>query len=76
LFFQVYFAHFLNSIYYFCLNNQVFKINSITNIFESNSVYWQEWLAGWEDAHTKIINEARASSGCSKPKCCKNFIQD
>jgi hypothetical protein len=47
-----------------------------SNIFESNSVYWQEWLAGWEDAHTKIINEARANSGCIKPKCCKNFIQD
>lgn len=41
-----------------------------------NNVYWQEWLTGWDDAHNKIISEARANAGCSKPKCCKNFIQD
>jgi ribosome modulation factor len=42
-----------------------------------NPVYIQEWLTGWEDAHTKIIEEARNSNGgCGKPKCCKNFIQD
>jgi ribosome modulation factor len=47
--------------------------NSSTN---ENPVYIQEWLTGWEDAHKKIISEARANAGCSKPKCCKNFIQD
>ena len=41
-----------------------------------NNVYWQEWLAGWDDAHQKILSEARAKAECSKPKCCKNFIQD
>jgi hypothetical protein len=41
-----------------------------------SDVYWQEWLAGWDDAHQKILSEARANAGCSKPKCCKNFIQD
>lgn len=41
-----------------------------------NEVFNTEWLAGWDDAHRKIINEARASNGCPKPKCCKNFIQD
>jgi hypothetical protein len=49
----------------------------VSNTINENSVYWQEWLAGWNDAHTKIISEARESA-CSKPKCCKNkkFIQD
>jgi hypothetical protein len=41
-----------------------------------NDVYWQEWLAGWDDAHQKILSEALANAGCSKPKRCKNFIQD
>jgi hypothetical protein len=50
--------------------------NKASNVFESNSVYWQEWETGWDDAHTKIINEARANTGCTKPKCCKDFIQD
>lgn len=43
---------------------------------ETNNVYIQEWLIGWDDAHNKIISEARENVGCSKPKCCKNFIQD
>lgn len=47
--------------------------NSLNN---ENPVFMQEWLTGWEDAHKKIISEARANAGCSKPKCCKNFIQD
>jgi hypothetical protein len=33
-------------------------------------------MTGWDDAHKKIIAEARENSGCDKPKCCKNFIQD
>lgn len=41
-----------------------------------NEVYNTEWIAGWEDAHQKIISEARAGNDCTKPKCCKNFIQD
>lgn len=41
-----------------------------------NAVYNTEWLAGWEDANTKIITEARANNECTKPKCCKDFIQD
>jgi ribosome modulation factor len=43
-----------------------------------NPVYIQEWLVGWEDAHQKVINEARKTVGCEKPNCCKkkNFIQD
>jgi hypothetical protein len=41
-----------------------------------NEVYNAEWLVGWEDANTKVINEARANSGCTKPKCCKNFLQE
>jgi hypothetical protein len=44
-----------------------------------NNVYWQEWEAGWEDAHQKIINESRnRNMSCKSPKCCKNkkFIQD
>jgi ribosome modulation factor len=40
------------------------------------NVYIQEWQTGWDDAHKKIISEARENSGCNKPKCCKNFIQD
>jgi ribosome modulation factor len=47
--------------------------NSLNN---ENPVFMQEWLTGWDDAHNKIIEEARAGGGCSKPKCCKNFIQD
>jgi hypothetical protein len=47
--------------------------NSFNN---ENPIYIEEWTTGWEDAHKKIIAEARASNGCSKPKCCKNFIQD
>jgi ribosome modulation factor len=47
-----------------------------TSGVNGNEVYNSEWLVGWEDAHTKVINEARANSGCTKPKCCKNFIQD
>ena len=49
-----------------------------SNVYESNSVYWQEWVAGWDDAHNKIINESRAKN-CEQPKkCCKTkkFIQD
>lgn len=42
----------------------------------ANNVYMQEWLTGWDDAHMKIIAEARESAGCNKPNCCKNFIQD
>jgi hypothetical protein len=40
--------------------------------------YWQEYSTGWNDADTKIINEARDRNSCTKPKCCKkkNFIQD
>jgi hypothetical protein len=40
--------------------------------------YWKEYKTGWEDADTKIINEARERNSCIKPKCCKkkNFIQD
>ena len=45
-------------------------------ITEISSVYKQEWLVGWDDAHKKIIAEARENAGCNKPKCCKNFIQD
>lgn len=41
-----------------------------------NNVYWQEWLAGWDDAHQKIINEGRSRNNNSSAKCCKNFIQD
>ncbi len=43
-----------------------------------NPVYIQEWLAGWDDAHSKIIEEARKANSCKKPNCCrkKNFIQD
>jgi ribosome modulation factor len=43
---------------------------------DMNNVYIQEWLVGWDDAHTKIITEARKSAGCGKQKCCKKFIQD
>jgi hypothetical protein len=43
---------------------------------DMNNVYLEEWLVGWDDAHKKIIAEARENSGCTKPKCCKNFIQD
>lgn len=46
------------------------------NFNNENPVYIQEWLTGWEDAHKKIIEEARTNNNCSKPKCCKNFIQD
>ena len=46
------------------------------NGLSENEVYNSEWLVGWEDAHKKIISEARTNAGCSKPKCCKNFIQD
>ena len=40
--------------------------------------FWSEYKTGWEDADTKIINEARERNTCSKPKCCKkkDFIQD
>lgn len=40
--------------------------------------YWVEYATGWDDADTKIINEARERNTCTKPKCCKNknFIQD
>jgi hypothetical protein len=40
--------------------------------------FWKEYKTGWEDADTKIINEARERNSCTKPKCCKNkdFIQD
>ena len=49
--------------------------NSINN---ENPVYLEEWFAGWDDAHKKIIDEARKTNMCSKPKCCKKkkFIQD
>mgnify|MGYP003647800344 FL=1 len=47
-----------------------------SNVYESTSVYWQEWATGWDDAHNKIITEARSNAGCSKPKCCKTFIQE
>jgi len=49
--------------------------NSFIN---ENPVYIQEWLVGWEDAHQKVINEARSNVGCAKPNCCKKkkFIQD
>jgi hypothetical protein len=44
----------------------------------SSDPYWQEYSTGWNDADTKIINEARERNECTKPKCCKNknFIQD
>ena len=40
--------------------------------------YWAEYATGWNDADTKIINEARERNSCPKPNCCKNkkFIQD
>lgn len=43
-----------------------------------NPVYIQEWMTGWDDAHEKVINEARKNTGCGKPNCCKKkkFIQD
>lgn len=43
-----------------------------------NEIYNIEWLAGWDDAHEKVINEARKANMCAKPNCCKkkNFIQD
>jgi len=47
-----------------------------SNVYESTSVYWQEWATGWDDAHTKVSTEARQYAGCSKPKCCKSFIQE
>jgi hypothetical protein len=52
--------------------------DKVSNTLNENSVYWQEWTAGWNDANDKIINEAREKATCSKPKCCKNkkFIQD
>lgn len=49
------------------------------NLFKNeNPVYIQEWITGWDDAHSKIIKEARQANGCNKPNCCKkkNFIQD
>jgi hypothetical protein len=47
-----------------------------SNVNESTSVYWEEWATGWDDANTKVITEARQNAGCSKPKCCKTFIQE
>lgn len=46
--------------------------------YYENPVYIEEWTAGWDDAHQKIINEARKANMCAKPNCCKkkNFIQD
>jgi hypothetical protein len=47
-------------------------------LLAENNVYWTEWLAGWDDAHSQIISESRARNTCSNKKCCKNkkFIQD
>jgi len=50
--------------------------DKVSNIYENNSVYWQEWLAGWEDAHQKIINEARAQNKSPKLGQDRQFIQD
>lgn len=50
--------------------------DKVSNTFENNSVYWQEWLAGWDDAHQKIINEARERNKCPKLGAGKEFIQD
>lgn len=45
-------------------------------VAEASPVYMQEWLVGWDDAHKKIIAEARENAGCNKPRCCKKFLQD
>jgi ribosome modulation factor len=51
---------------------------SRTSFTSENPVFIEEWYAGWDDAHSKIIEEARRANTCSKPNCCrkKNFIQD
>jgi len=45
-----------------------------TNGLNGNEVYNTEWLAGWEDAHKKIIDEARSNVGIEKFP--GSFIQD
>lgn len=41
--------------------------------------FWKEYRTGWEDADTKIVNEARERNLCTSKKCCAKkgkFIQD
>ena len=45
--------------------------NSVSN---EQPVYLQEWVAGWEDAHKKIIEDARSTVGIEKYP--GSFIQD